>query len=61
MNDVGDIFAKLLIDNPEFIPLYLIGLWFLIIKPMMGSSRTDDSSEEKSNKDTKSDTVDRNP
>lgn len=61
MNDIGDVLAKLLIDNPQLIPLYLIGLWFLIIKPMMGSSRADDSSEEKSNKDAKSDAVDRKP
>ena len=47
MNDIGDVIAKLLIDNPQFIPLYLIGLWFFIIKPMMGSSKEDDSSDDK--------------
>ncbi len=50
MNDIRDVLAKLLIDNPQFIPLYLIGLWFFIIRPMMASSRKADSSEEKSDK-----------
>jgi len=35
MNDIGEVFGKLLIDNPQFIPIYLIVLWFLVIKPMM--------------------------
>ena len=57
MNDIGDVLAKLLIDNPQFIPLYIIGLWFFIIKPMMMSSSVDESSEKRQNED-KSDNVD---
>jgi len=61
VNDLGDVIAKLLIDNPQFIPLYLIGLLFLIIKPIMRSSNVDESSEERHNTDTKSDKVDGKP
>ena len=59
MNGIGIVLAKLLVDNPQFIPLYLIGLWFTIIKPIMGSSRIDDFSEEKYNEDITSDTINR--
>lgn len=44
MNDIGSVLAKLLLDNPQFIPAYLIGLWFFIIRPMLKGSGEKDSS-----------------
>jgi hypothetical protein len=38
MDKLGEDLAKFLMEYPELIPLYLIGLWFLIIKPLMGGS-----------------------
>ena len=61
MNDIGDVIAKLLIDNPQFIPLYLIGLWFFIIKPMMKGANTNESSADKQHEDSATEKADNKP
>ena len=59
MNEFGEAAARWLIDNPILIPFYLVGLWLLIIKPIIKGSGTDESSAKRQNKDTKPDKPDR--
>ncbi len=43
MNGIGDTLANGLLSNPKLIPFYVIGLWFLVIKPLFSNSNNDDS------------------